>query len=191
MRSRVAGVFLRNSHEKAMIHEKDRNREDYSATYCPEDDKLRLYCGRVERSTYDHLRENGFQASPKQDCDFVAVWTVRREDIVLEMIHDADDIGDEDYSPQERAADRQERFEGYRDKRASEAGSLADRYEGGDDAYGNQNRGRAERMAARRDRIGAKWVAIVEGRDVSYFDDDGTAYTASPNGLMVHAAVAR
>lgn len=51
-----------------------------TATYCPEDNKLRLYCGRVPRDDYVALRSLGFQSTPKQDCDFVAVWTPYRED---------------------------------------------------------------------------------------------------------------
>lgn len=136
--------------------EGDLNRDDYQATYCPEDDKLRLYTGRVERSTYEWLRALGFTSTPKQDCDFVAVWTPAREDAALAMIADGDDIGDEDQGPEDRAADRAERFSMYREKRRAEAGGFANRYEAGPDAYGNQNAERAERQAARRDRIGAR-----------------------------------
>jgi hypothetical protein len=126
------------------------------ATYCPEDNKLRLYSGRVARATYEWLRELGFASTPKQDCDFVATWTPQREDAALMLIAEDDDIGDEDQSPEDRAADRAERFAGYREKRRAEAGGLADRYDNGPEAYGNQNAARAERMAARRDRTGAR-----------------------------------
>lgn len=132
----------------------DMGRDDYAATYCPEDDKIRIYCGRVERATYDWLRSLGYTSTPKQDCDFVAVWTVAREDAALAMIDEADDIGDEDTTPEDRAADRADRFGGYRDRRSAEAHGMADRYEAGPSAYGNQNAARAERMAARRDRLG-------------------------------------
>ena len=81
-----------------------------SATYCLDDDKIRLYVGRVPRSDYDELRAAGFVATPKQDCDFVAVWTPRREDLALSFLDDDDDIEPEHYSPEERAADRAERF---------------------------------------------------------------------------------
>ena len=57
------------------IHETDLHNDEYSASFCPEDNKLRLYCGRVHRDTYNHLRNNGFKATPKQDCDFVATWS--------------------------------------------------------------------------------------------------------------------
>ena len=134
----------------------DLCRDDYAATYCPEDNKLRLYTGRVERSTYDWLRALGYSSTPKQDCDFVAVWTPAREDAALALIGDGDDIGDEDQTPEDRAADRAERFGGYREKRRAEAHGYADTYDAGDDATGSQNAERAERQAARRDRTGRR-----------------------------------
>lgn len=134
------------------IHESDLNNEAYSATYDLRDNKLRLYCGRVERSTYDHLRKNKWTATPKQGCDFVATWSPKNEDIALAMINENDDIGDEDTSPEERAVDRAERFAGYRDKRRSEAHGHADRYDAGPSAFGNQNHQRASRQAARHER---------------------------------------
>jgi len=123
-----------------------------SATYSPEDNKIRLYVGRVPRADYERLRAAGFVSTPKQDCDFVATWTPTREDLAREFIPDDEDLGDEDYSPQERSADRAERFEGYRGKRANEAGAGADAFEAGPQAFGHQNLARAERQAARHDR---------------------------------------
>ncbi len=46
-----------------------------TVTYSPEDNKLRLYVGRVPRDEYLRLKANGFISTPKQDCDFVATWT--------------------------------------------------------------------------------------------------------------------
>lgn len=123
------------------------------ATYCPEDNKLRIYVGRVPRDEYEKLRAEGWTSTPKQDCDFVATWTPERRDTCLEY---ADVIEDEDQSPEDRAADRAERFAGYRDKRESEAYSHADRYEAGPTAHGFQSEKRAERAAARHDRIGTR-----------------------------------
>lgn len=129
--------------------------ESNQATYCPEDDKLRLYVGRVPREEYLALKEEGWTSTPKQDCDFVAVWSVAREDTALSY---AGVILDEDQGPEDRAADRAERFSGYLEKRLGEAIGHADRYESGPSAYGNQNAARAERSAGRRDRIGARAV---------------------------------
>ena len=122
-----------------------------SATYCPEDNKLRLYVGRVPRSEYDALRAEGWTATPKQNCQFVAHWTPERRDTAL--AYGGGIIEDEDQSPAERAADRAERFAGYREKRADEATARADRYDAGPQAHGYQSQERAERAAARHDRI--------------------------------------
>lgn len=128
----------------------------HTATYSPEDNKLRLYIGRVPREEYLKLKAEGWKALHKQreagHGDFVATWTPDREDTALSYCEEGEDIGDEDYSPEERAADRAERFSGYRDKRASEAGESADTFEAGPSAFGHQNRHRAERQAARHDR---------------------------------------
>lgn len=124
-----------------------------TVTYDPESNKLRLYVGRVPRDEYERLRAAGFISTPKQNCDFVATWTPAREDLASEYLEDGEDIGDEDYSPEERAADRAERFEGYREKRADEAGGLADSFEAGPSAFGHQNEQRAARQARRHDRL--------------------------------------
>jgi hypothetical protein len=143
------------------IHETDLHNDDYSATYCAEDNKLRLYCGRVHRDTYNHLRTHGYKATPKQDCDFVATWSVGAEDICFAMIPEDRDIEDEDYSPEERAADRAERFAGYRDNRRTEAGDHRDTYTTGPQAFGYQSQARADKAAARherhRDRALCQW----------------------------------
>lgn len=122
------------------------------ATYCPEDNKLRLYCGRVPREEYEALRAAGYKPTPKQTCDFVATWSPRAEDAARAMLDEGDDIGDEDQGPEDRAADRAERFGGYRDKRRAEAGGHADTFEAGPSAHGYQDARKAERMAARHDR---------------------------------------
>ena len=123
-----------------------------TATYCPEDNKLRLYSGRVDRPTFERLRSAGYKSTPKQSCDFVATWSPAAEDIALELIDEGDDIGDEDYSPEERAADRAERFAGYRDNRREDANDYADQYDGGPAAHGYQSQARAERAASRHNR---------------------------------------
>lgn len=127
--------------------------EEYEATYCPEDDKIRLYVGRVPRDEYEFLRAEGWTSTPKQDCDFVAVWTPSREATALRY---AGFIGDEDTPPTERAADHAERFAGYQEKRLDEATGHADRYESGPSAHGFQSEKKAERAAARHDRLGDK-----------------------------------
>lgn len=129
--------------------------ENNRASYSPEDNKLRLYVGRIPRDEYLKLRDQGWTSTPKQSCDFVATWTPERRDTALEY---AGIIEDEDMGPAERAADRAERFGEYRDKRTDEATGHADRYDSGPMAHGYQNQARAERAAARHDRIGSRAV---------------------------------
>ena len=124
-----------------------------AATYCPEDNKLRLYVGRVPRDEYETLRAEGWTSTPKQSCDFVAHWTPER---VARALSYADLIEDEDAGPAERAADRAERFAEYRDKRTDEATGHADRYDAGPAAHGFQSQARADRSAARHDRIAGR-----------------------------------
>lgn len=128
--------------------------ESNQATYCPEDDKLRLYVGRVPKEEYLALRAEGWTATPKQSeagqGEFAATWTPARRDTAESY---AGIITDEDAGPQERAADRAERFSGYLDKRLSEATGHADRYDSGPQVHGFQSQARAERAAARHDRI--------------------------------------
>ena len=129
--------------------------DSYEATYCPEDDKLRLYVGRVPREEYNFLRAEGWTSTPKQSeagqGEFAAVWTPGREATALQY---AGFIGDEDTPPAERAADRAERFGGYMEKRTAEATGHADNYDSLPAAHGFQSERKAERAAARHDRIG-------------------------------------
>lgn len=121
----------------------------HRATYSPEDNKLRLYVGRVPRAEYLKLRGEGWTALHKQreagGGDFAATWTPTRRDTALEY---AGIIEDEDMGPAERAADRAERFAGYREKRAAEATGHADRFDSGPQAHGYQSQARAERAIA-------------------------------------------
>ncbi len=124
------------------------------ATYSPEDNKLRLYVGRVPREEFLKLRAEGWTTLHKQreagGGDFAAVWTPQRRATALSY---SDIIYDEDMGPEERAADRAERFSEYRDKRTEEATGEADRYDAGPAAHGYQSEARAVRAVARHNRI--------------------------------------
>ena len=141
------------------------------ATYCPEDNKLRLYVGRVPRDEYETLRAQGWTSTPKQDCDFVAVWTPQREDTALE--YSPDGIEDEDQSPADRAADRAERFGAYADKRAGEAEGHADRFDATPLLHGHQSAVLAERRAAAHDRIATRAVNQWEKAEYWHFRTAG------------------
>lgn len=149
--------------------------ESNRATYCPEDDTLRLFVGRVPRDQYDALRAAGWRATPKQDCDFAATWTVSRKATAIAY---AGIIEDEDAGPAERAADRAERFGGYRDKRLDEATGHADRYDAGPAVHGYQSQARGERAAARHDRQGTRAVDAWDKADY---------WTSRTAGVISHA----
>ena len=145
-----------------MKEEQITRAEGSFATYCPEDDKLRLYVGRVPREEYEALRKEGWTSTPKQaetsGCNFAAVWTPERENTAL--IYGGGTIEDEDTDPQTRAADRAERFAGYRDKRTGEATGKADDFDSRPTLHGYQSAALAERRARAHDRIGDGAVTL-------------------------------
>ena len=90
----------------------------FTATYSPDDNKLRLYAsGRLDPELYQRVKSAGFQWAPKQDL-FYATWNPNAEDILIEL---AGEIEDEDKSLTDRAEERAERFDDYKEKRADEA----------------------------------------------------------------------
>lgn len=92
-----------------------------SATYSPEDNKLRLYpAGRLPADIYARVRAAGFIWAPKQELFVAPAWSPEREDLLEEL---AGEVGDEDKSLTERAEERAERFEDYSERRADDAQS--------------------------------------------------------------------
>lgn len=133
----------------------------HSATYSPEDNKIRIYPGGIRLDSelgeeYASFKAAGFKWAGKQDCFVCPRWTPTAEDWALRL---CGEIDDEDYSPEERSADRAERFENYRDNRRDEAGNFADSFDSGPSVFGHQNRDRAERQANRHDRYRTRAVS--------------------------------
>lgn len=92
---------------------------NYTATYSPDDNKLRLYAtSRLDKDLYDRVKAAGFKWAPKQDLFVAPMWTPEREDLLIEL---AGEIDDEDTSLVNRAEERADRFEDYSDKRANDA----------------------------------------------------------------------
>lgn len=95
-----------------------------SATYSPEDNKLRLYSvARLPEDLYKRVSACGFKYAPKQGLFVAPTWTPDREDLLIEL---CGEIGDEDTSLVDRAAERADRFEDYSESRAREANSARD-----------------------------------------------------------------
>ncbi len=92
---------------------------NHTATYSPEDNKLRLYpAARLDSETYAKVKAAGFIWAPKQELFVTPMWTPVREDLLLEI---CGEIEDEDKSLVERAEERAERFEDYGEARAKDA----------------------------------------------------------------------
>lgn len=91
----------------------------YTATYSPDDNKLRLYpLHRLDEETYKKVYDAGFRWAPKQKLFVAPSWTPYREDLLISL---AGDIDDEDSTLFERQEERADRFNGYSDKRAGES----------------------------------------------------------------------
>ncbi|HBP4970288.1 TPA: DUF3560 domain-containing protein [Pseudomonas aeruginosa] len=90
-----------------------------TATYSPEDNKLRLYASaRLDEETYARVSAAGFKFAPKQDLFVAPMWTPSRADLLVEL---CGEIGDEETSLAERAEERADRFGDYQDKRLADA----------------------------------------------------------------------
>lgn len=102
------------------------NREQimyYTATYSPDDNKLRLYAsGRLDAETFARVKAAGFRWAPKQELFVAPAWSPEREDLLVEL---AGEIDDEDKGLTERAEERAERFDDYSSKRAQESKQTA------------------------------------------------------------------
>jgi phospholipid N-methyltransferase len=91
----------------------------FTATYSPEDNKLRLYAStRLDKELYERVRAAGFIWAPRQELFVALAWNPEREDLLLEL---AGEIGDEDKSLVERQEERAERFQEYRESRIEDA----------------------------------------------------------------------
>lgn len=92
-----------------------------TATYSPDDNKLRLYSvERLEAPTYALACKLGFRYAPRQELFVASAWSPAREDFLISL---CGEIEDEDTTLVSRAEARADRFEDYQAKRASEAES--------------------------------------------------------------------
>jgi len=104
------------------------------ATYDIEDNKLRIYSGKVAEPLYAALVTAGWGHAYKQGC-FYAVWTPEREDMALAL---CSEILEEESTLLDRAMDKDDRYSGYSAnaaKRAQadwdEAERISERFPGG------------------------------------------------------------
>ena len=92
---------------------------EFSATYSPDDNKIRLTAAhRLDPETYARVKAAGFAWAPKLEQFIAPAWSPEREDLAIEL---AGVIEDEDSTLIERAENRAERFETYSERRMDEA----------------------------------------------------------------------
>lgn len=96
-----------------------------TATYSPEDNKIRLYpTERLDDATFARVKEAGFSWAPKQGLFVAPKWNPAREDLATEL---AGEIEPEEMTLAERATIKAERLEGLAHKRHGEANAFARR----------------------------------------------------------------
>lgn len=94
-----------------------------TATYSPEDNKLRLYVSsRLSEREYNNAKAAGFRWAPAHEL-FFATWSPEAEDFATEL---AGEVTDEDKTLVERAEERAERFTTYSESRQSEGDAAHD-----------------------------------------------------------------
>ena len=90
-----------------------------TATYSPEDNKIRLFSiTRLDSETYSRVIKAGFKWAPKQELFVTTMWTPTREDLCIEL---AGEIGDEDTTLVERAEAKAGRLEDLSERRTQDA----------------------------------------------------------------------
>jgi phospholipid N-methyltransferase len=93
--------------------------KDFTATYSPDDNKLRLYPAyRLDSDLYVRVKAAGFKWAPKQQLFVAPAWSPAREDLLIEL---CGEIEDEDKSLVDRAETRAERFQDYSVNRRNDA----------------------------------------------------------------------
>lgn len=94
----------------------------FTATYSPEDNKLRLYADRrLDAETYARVKDMGFKWAPKQELFVAPRWTPDREDLCVEL---AGEIEPEFTTLAERAEAKAERLDALADKRQAQSSAF-------------------------------------------------------------------
>ncbi|QPC91489.1 DUF3560 domain-containing protein [Mesorhizobium sp. INR15] len=90
-----------------------------SATYSPEDNKIRLYAStRLDAETYARVKAAGFSWAPRQELFVAPKWSPKRADLAIEL---AGEIEPEEMTMAERAQAKAERLDELAHKRHRQA----------------------------------------------------------------------
>lgn len=93
-----------------------------SATYSPEDNKLRLYASsRLDAETYARVKAAGFIWAPKQELFVAPKWSTKREDLCIEL---AGEIEPEEMTLAERAQMKAERLDNLAERKTRQASAF-------------------------------------------------------------------
>jgi len=96
---------------------------DFTATYSPEDNKLRLYAAhRLDEETFARIKGAGFKWAPKQELFVAPKWSPKREDLLTEL---AGGIEPESITLAERAAMKATRLEDIAHNKAAKASAYS------------------------------------------------------------------
>lgn len=145
-----------------------------NATYCAEDNKLRLYASEwLDDETYNKVGDAGFKWAPKQELFVAPKWTPAREDLCIEL---AGEITAEDTTLAERAQAKAERLDDLATKRAKQAGAyhaaahrISERFAGGQPILvGHHSERRARKDKAAMDQAMQNAVAALDA--VNYWN---------------------
>jgi hypothetical protein len=93
-----------------------------TATYSPEDNKIRLYPSeRLDAETFQKVKEAGFKWAPRQELFVAPKWTCAREDLAIAL---AGEIEPEEMTLAERAQEKADRLDTLASKRLAEASAF-------------------------------------------------------------------
>ncbi|WP_320201764.1 DUF3560 domain-containing protein (plasmid) [Agrobacterium sp. rho-13.3] len=144
-----------------------------TATYSPEDNKLRLYSlRRLDAETYARVREAGYHWAPKQELFVAPSWSPGREDLAIEL---AGEIEPEQMTLAERAQAKADRLEALAERRNRESGAyyraandLSRAFEGGQPILvGHHSERKARKTQARMHSAMAK--SVEAGKSANYW----------------------
>lgn len=150
-----------------------------TATYSPEDNKLRLYASaRLDAETYARVKAAGYVWAPKQGLFVAPAWSVSREDLAIEL---AGEIEPEEMTIAERAQAKAERLENLAHKRARQASAfhnaaqdISERFAMGQPILiGHHSQRRAEKDRERMQAASAKATKSHEAANYWLYRADG------------------